>query len=207
MEMAYGINESKRSNLEYYKNNCIAFFIPAAFTALSILEKDAFQFSSSELQAGYTTLQDFFKFEFAYNIDKPAPYCVRKNIRAFVDDAILMPHETIPDTYYITSAGFRKLKLFSGFLKPYFESYWIVLSFLKQHKNNSMNPKDRLKKIQSLGNRMYKKKEIDRIEALSKINYTNAENLFSAQGIKGSDNSEKINHYSNIIQQSLNCLQ
>ena len=53
---------------------------------------------------------------------------MRKTIKAFIDDAMLMPHPTLPDTYNITSAGFRKLKLFASFLRTYFESYWIVLN-------------------------------------------------------------------------------
>ena len=39
---------NKRMQLEYYKNNCVAYFIPAAITALAILEKDAFQFSAAD---------------------------------------------------------------------------------------------------------------------------------------------------------------
>jgi len=40
---AYLVIEARRPFLEYYKNNCIAFFIPAAYTALTILMQDAFQ--------------------------------------------------------------------------------------------------------------------------------------------------------------------
>jgi len=47
LETEYVINESKRPGLEYYKNNCISFFIPAAFTAIEILKMDAFQFSET----------------------------------------------------------------------------------------------------------------------------------------------------------------
>jgi len=36
-DVIFKVNESKRPVLEYYKNNCISFFIPAAFTALAIL--------------------------------------------------------------------------------------------------------------------------------------------------------------------------
>jgi glycerol-3-phosphate O-acyltransferase len=68
-ETEYIINESKRPGLEYYKNNCIAFFMPAAFTAIEILKMDAFQFSASDLHSGYAFLQEFFKNDFAYDIN------------------------------------------------------------------------------------------------------------------------------------------
>jgi glycerol-3-phosphate O-acyltransferase len=203
----YSINASKRPFLEYYKNSCIAFFIPAAFTALAILIKDAFQFSAADLHADYKFMQHLFKFEFAYDIDKPPEYNVRKSIKAFIDDAILMPHQTIPDTYNITSSGFRKLKVFSIFLKTYFESYWIVLNFFQNNPQNPTDTKDRLKKIGNNGNRMYKRHEIERPEALSKVSYQNALDFFNSQGIKGSDNTEKIEFYSASIQKSLKALQ
>ncbi len=206
-ERDYLINAAKRPSLEYYKNNCIAFFIPAAFTALAILEKDAFQFSAADLHADYRFLQNFFKFEFAYDLDKSAEYKVRKSIKAFIDDAIIMPHQTIPDTYNVTSSGFRKLRLYSIFLKTYFESYWIVISFLQNNSNKSIKTKDRLKKILANGNRMYKRHEIDLPEALSRVSFQNAIDFFTSKGIKGSDNSDKIEFYVEAIRKSLKALQ
>ena len=202
----FKVNESKRPNLEYYKNNCIAFFVPAAISALAILVKDAFQFSASDLHNDYKFLQYFFKYEFAYDVDRTPEYFVRKNIKAFIDDAILMPHPTLPDTYNLTSAGFRKLKLFSSFLKTYFESYWIVLNFFMQNPQNSIKTKERLKKIEAIGNRMYKQKEIERKEALSGINYNNGIDFFTTNGVKGSENNDKIEFYTDAIQKYLSYL-
>lgn len=206
-ERSYLVNAARRPFLEYYKNSCIAFFIPAAFTALAILEKDAFQFSAADLHSDYRFMQNFFKFEFAYDIDKSAEYKVRKSIKAFIDDAILMPHQTIPDTYNVTSSGFRKLRLFSIFLKTYFESYWIVLSFLRNNSKNSIKARDRIKKILANGNHMYKQHEIVLPEALSKVSFQNAVDFFASKGIKGSDSSEQIEFYTEAIQKSLKALQ
>jgi glycerol-3-phosphate O-acyltransferase len=200
----YQVRENQRPNLEYYKNNCVSFFVPAAFTAAAILEKDAFQFSASDLHSGYAFLQDFFKYEFTYDIDHAPEYFVRKNIKAFIDDAILIPHPVLPDTYNLTSAGFRKLKLFSSFLKTYFEAYAPALHFFKTYPQNSMKSKDRLKKILTRGNRMYKVKEIERKESLSKIYYQNAIDYFTSQGIKGSENKEKIDYFVERIQIHIN---
>jgi glycerol-3-phosphate O-acyltransferase len=205
-EKHFLINESRRLNLEYYKNNCIAFFIPAAYTAMAILEKDAFRFSASELHTGYEFWQDFFKCEFANDVENRPEYNVRKSIKAFIDNAVVVPHKTLPDTYDITPAALRKLNLFSLFLKTYFESYWIVLSYYKRNPQSSAKPKDRLKKIAARGNRMYKRKEIDRREALSKVSYQNAVEFFTSKGIKGSDDTKKIEVYAEAIQKALSHL-
>ncbi len=44
----YQVNVNKRPLLEYYKNNCVSYFIPAAFTALAILERDTFRFAATD---------------------------------------------------------------------------------------------------------------------------------------------------------------
>ena len=200
------VNENKRPNLEYYKNNCITFFVSAAITSLAMLVKNAFQFSASDLHTDYKFLQHFFKYEFAYDVDKIPEHFVRKNIKAFIDDAILIPHPTLPDTYNLTAAGFRKLKLFSSFLKTYFESYWIVLNFFMQNPKNSTKIKDRMKKIEKIGNSMYKQKEVERKEALSTVNYSNAIDFFTTNGVKGPDDSDRIKFYADAIQKYLNYL-
>jgi glycerol-3-phosphate O-acyltransferase len=205
-EAVYKVNESKRPVLEYYKNNCISFFVPAAFTSLAILKKDAFQFSDSDLHSDYKFLQELFINEFAYDVERTPEFFVRKSIKAFIDDAILMPHPTLPDTFNLTSAGFRKLKFFSSFIKPYFESYWIVLHFFSRNARNSIDAKDRLKKIQANGNRMYKLKAIDRLESVSKINYKNAVDFFISHGIRGSEDNEKIQSYVEALESYLTVL-
>ena len=203
----YVVNVNRRPYLEYYKNNSIAFFIPAAYTANAILENDTFRFSTPDLHARYAFWQDFFKYEFAYDVDQIPEFYVRKCIKAFIDDAIVIPHQTLPDTYDVTPSGFRKLKLFALFLKTYFESYWIVINYFKRKPHNSLKAKDRLKKIAARGDRMYKRKEIERKEALSKINYQNAVDFFTSKGIKGADDSEKIDFYAEAIQNGLRNLQ
>ncbi len=198
----FKISESKRPSLDYYKNNGIIAFIPAAYTALAILKADAFQFSSVDIHVSYKFLQELFENEFIFDPDQPVEYLVRKNLKAFIDDAIIMPHPTLPDTYNLTSVGYRKLNLFAAFLVPYFESYWIVLNFyIKYTKQSIFETKDYIKKIQSLGNRMYKRKEVERIEALSKVNYKNAVTFFTSHGLTEAEkDKDQIEFYSEVIQ-------
>jgi glycerol-3-phosphate O-acyltransferase len=202
-ETQFSINENRRLYLEYYKNNCIAFFVPAAYTAMTILGQNAFRFSASDLHSGYVFWQDFFGYEFAYDVDNAPEYNVRKNIKAFIDIGMVIPHPTLPDTYDITPDCLRNLNLFSLFLKTFLESYWIVINYYMRNPQNSVKAKDRLKKIDARGNRMYKRKEIERKEALSKVSYQNAVEFFTSKGIKGSEDSEKIDFYADAIQKAL----
>ncbi|MGB5158778.1 1-acyl-sn-glycerol-3-phosphate acyltransferase [Desulfobacterium sp. N47] len=203
----YFVNVNRRPAIEYYKNNSISHFIPVAITAIEILKIESFQFQASDLHPGYAFLQNFFKYEFAYDVDKTQEYFIRKSIKVFIDNAVLVPHEKLPDTYNITSAGLKILKLYTNFLKPYFESYLVVISFIETTSLKGLDAKERIKKIQILGNRMYKRNEIERIEALSRVNYTNALDFFGNKGIKDSGNTEKIKYYKDIINKYLSFLQ
>ena len=203
----FKLNESKKSGLDYYKNNTIIFFVRGAFTALAILETDSFFFTAPDLHPEYEFLQNFFANEFAYDVDKTTEYFVRKTLKSFIDDGMLTPHPSFPDTYNLTSGGLRKLKIFACFLKSFFEAYLIVLTFFIRYPKNSLDAKEEIKKIQALGSRMFKRKEIEQIEALSKITYKNAIEFYLSHGITKGDANELIETYSNRIQKYLTLLQ
>ncbi|NOY69857.1 MAG: glycerol-3-phosphate acyltransferase [Deltaproteobacteria bacterium] len=199
-DRVFKINENRRSNLEYYKNNAIAFFIPGAFTALSLLAADAFQLTGTQLADDFALLANLFENEFIINLATPEEE-VRKNLKAFIDEAIIAPHPTLPDTYNLTSAGFRKLNLFAAFLTPHFESYLVVLNFYQKYASRPiLETKDYLKKIQSFGMRMFKRGEITRKEALSKINYKNAVTYFTANGLNHPEaDRERLDYYMTVF--------
>ena len=203
----YRPNNEKRPSLEYYKNNCVACFVPAAYTALAIFARDAFQFAAVDLHPGYFFLQDLFKYEFAYDIEKTVEWYVRKCLKAFIDDAILIPHPTLPDCYNVTSAGFRKLKLFANYLRSYFESYWVVLNQLESQAENGLPYKEQMKKIEARGARMLKHGEIERTEAMSLINFKNALTFFESRDIRCREDQTAIAAYREPLQRYLERLQ
>ena len=75
-----------------------------------------------------------------------------------------------------------------------------MLNYFKTSKKKSYALKDRLKKIESLGNRMYRNEEIERKEALSKVNYKNAVNFFISRGITGAGDTDQIEAYDEAMQ-------
>ena len=198
------IKENRRPDLEYYKNNAVSFFIPAAFTAISIIDLDTFQFAASDIYDGFRFVQNLFVNEFPIDSRIRPKYRIRKNIKAFIDDSILVPHPTLPDTYNITAQGYKKLKIFSGFLKTFFEAYWIVLTYLTMSKGKRDAKKTKLKKIQNMGNVMYKRGEIHRREAVNKVYFHNALDFFSESDVRSNDERETIGNYQEKIGRYLN---
>ena len=109
-----------------------------------------------------------------------------------MEDAIVVPHPSLPEAYNLTSEGYRKLKCFAGFLSPLFESYRVVLRYFQKTAADKHEAPQRLKQIQSLGAKMYKRQEVVYKEALSKINYLNAVDYCLKNGIRGREDSDPL---------------
>ncbi|MBF0573489.1 MAG: 1-acyl-sn-glycerol-3-phosphate acyltransferase [Desulfamplus sp.] len=193
------VKDNKRPILDYYKNNAICFFIPACYTAIAILKTDRFQFSSDDLIDTYKFLENFFLDEFSFDEETTCIEEIHTCIRAFIDDGILVPTPSFEETYNLTSEGYRKLKGFSEFLRPFLESYKVALMYFEKYPKDKHEPKERIKKMQSKGISCYKRQEVMLKESLSKINYTNAATFFINNGVEGSEDIEKIKEYKEII--------
>ncbi len=199
LQDAYRISENRRNALDYYKNISISHFIPAAFTALAILEKDAFQFSAADLHDSYRHLQDLFCEEFNPDPAHPPAYVVRKTVKAFIDNAILVPHPVMPDTYNLSSEGFRKLVFFAGYLEPFMESYRTALVYFAKNRRGRHPKTKMLKKMLTIGNRMVRQGEIRLKESISKANYDNAIGFFTKNGVRGSEDEESIRQWNDTV--------
>jgi glycerol-3-phosphate O-acyltransferase len=195
----YQVNPAKRIALDYYKNNCIAPFVPAALTAIAILAADAFQFNSRDLRTRFVFLQRLFQNEFSLSDDEGPETVVRKTLKVFMEDAIVVPHPALPEAYNLTAEGYRKLKSFAGFLSPLFESYRVVLRYFQQTAADKHEPPQRLRQIQNLGNKMYKQQAIVYREALSKINFINAVDYCLKNGIRGREDRVLLEEHLAVV--------
>ncbi len=74
----------------------------------------------------------------------------------------------------VKSKGGAKLKPFAGLIHNYLESCWIVIRSLVYLKKKPLTQREWLARIRPLGDRMFRKGEILRAEALSQANYQNA---------------------------------
>jgi len=201
----YMIHENRRPVLEYYKNNCIKCFVPAAYTSLAILEMDVSEFSVQQITGSYAFLQVLFKNEFAFDVDSDPENIIQENIDAFLRQALLAPHPAKPDTYNLTPDGLTKLRSFSGFLKTYLESYWVALRFLNQDAGETTETEDQLRKTMQMGNRIYRTKEIERKEALSKVSFNNALAFFNGRTVNRSGNPDVMGFYTRELRKYLGC--
>ncbi|MDL2269748.1 1-acyl-sn-glycerol-3-phosphate acyltransferase [Desulfosarcina sp. OttesenSCG-928-G17] len=196
---SWRIVENHRIHMDYYKNISICHFVPAAFTAMAILEKDAFQFSATELHHTYFKLEKLFSEEFHSDAVRPSAFIVRKTVKAFINMAVLVPHPALPDTYNLSSEGFRKLIFFSGYLEPFIAAYQTALVYFSKNRRNLHDRNKMLKHMLSAGNRMLRQGEIRVRESISKVTYDNAINFFMKNEVKGSEDEENIRKWEAVL--------
>lgn len=193
------VKANKRAILDYYKNSVISFFSTFAYTAVAILETDRFQFSSSDLVLRYKFLEKMFTDEFFFDEETTCEEEISNCIKGFINEGILVPDTPESDLFHITSQGLRKLKWFAAFLQPFFESYKTTLIYFEKYPADKHEGKDQLKKIHTIGTKLYKGKIITLKESLSQINYKNAAKYYTRNGINGSEDSVQIEYYMNIL--------
>ena len=141
--------------------------------------------------------------EFFYDEDTTFEEDISEAIKGFVNEGILVPDSKVLDFYHVTSKGLKKLKWFAAYLLPFFESYKTALLYFEKYQADKHQPKDRIKKIHSIGSKLYKSKMIQYKESLSQINYKNAANYFIQNGVAGSDDHVQIEYYKNILERLL----
>jgi glycerol-3-phosphate O-acyltransferase len=179
---AYSIDEGKRLVLEYYKDNIIHFFIPASMVAMSILSTQTPEFNGKQILADYRFLKDLFKYEFIYD-DLGSEANVARMLKYFSNRGVIGIIDREADTYLLSASGLKELSYFANLLHNYLESYWITLRSIKYLKKRPRHERDFLKSIQSIGSKLHKVGEVERAEALSDANFTNALKLFGEKGV------------------------
>lgn len=178
----YSIDETKRPLLEYYKNNIIHFFLPAAIVSLATLSGPGFDFERQQVLDDVRFLQDFFKFEFFFNGLSPEAM-VAETLAYFTAREVVVSLDGGENRYTLSASGLKELAYFANLLFNYLESYYIVFRSVKYLQKKPRSEKEFLKRINSIGQKSYKLGEVERSEALSEPNFQNALKLFGEKGI------------------------
>ena len=173
-EVVYSLKEERRLNLEYYKNNILHFFVPLCFVATSIIKNNEDLISLNRIQGDYGFLKKLLWNEFIFDKNKDEAEEVNDVLSYLYDRKIIVSVEQDGQTLIeIKGRGNKRLKPLADLIHNYLESFWIVMRSCLYLKKNPLPKKEWLKKIMALGDRMYRKGEVLRKEALSQANYQN----------------------------------
>jgi len=178
----YSIDETKRPLLEYYKNNILHFFLPAAMVSQSILARQGFEFTRGQILEDYGFLLDFFRNEFIFGDADPESQ-VKQTLDYFDARGVVINLDPQEASYTLSASGLKELAYFANLLFNYLESYWIVFRSIKYLQKKPRSEKEFLKRIQSIGAKLHKLGEVERAEALSESTFQNALKIFGEKGI------------------------
>lgn len=174
-EIIYSVPDDKRLQLEYYKNNILYFFLPISFMATSILSSAEKHLPLFKIMEDYKYLKYLFRHEFIFDQKKDDVDEIRETLSYLYGEGMIAGTTQDDDAWIeIKEKGRTKLKPFAGLIHNYIESYSVVLKGCSHLRKQTRTDKDFLKVVQRLGNRMFRKGEILRSEALSQSNFQNA---------------------------------
>jgi glycerol-3-phosphate O-acyltransferase len=201
-EVVYSLEDEKRLNLEYYKNNILHFFTPICFVATSMINCNDDVISLSRIMGDYKFLKRLLWNEFIFDERKDDVEEVNDVLAYLHNRKMIVPAEKEGQIWIeIKGKGRTKLKPFAGLIHNYLESCWIVMRSCLYLKKTPHTEKDWLKKIRPLGDRMFHKGEVLRAEALSQSNYTNVIRFLEdaeliATSVKEEKGGKKESYYS-----------
>jgi glycerol-3-phosphate O-acyltransferase len=174
-EVVYSLEGAKRLNLEYYKNNTLHYFLPFSFAATSILATEEDMIPVNRIHNDFMFFKRLFRHEFIFDDKKDSLEELKETLSYFYDQGMIDMFER-DEKYWIEVKGLGRTKLlpFSGLVQNYTESYWVAIRGCYHLKKRPKAEKEWLKNLRGLGERMYRKGEIRRAEALSQSNYQSA---------------------------------
>lgn len=183
-EIVYSLEDDKRMNLEYYKNNILHYFLPVSFVATSILSNNNDMIALTQIMEDYRFFKKLFFHEFIFD-DKKDDLDEVNNILTYLHNRGMIVGEERNEQAWIEVKGKGRTHLtpFAGLISNYIESCWVVIRGCSYLCKEPLPEKDLIKKIQGLGAKMYRKGEIRRAEALSQSNFENALHFLQDSGI------------------------
>lgn len=174
-EVVYSLADSKRLNLEYYKNNILHFFVPICFVATAMVKHAEDMISLSKIMGDYKFLKWLLWNEFIFDERRDDVDEVQDVLDYLHKKSLIVTSERDGEVWIEgKSRGLARLKPFAGLVHNYLESCWIVARSMVYLKKKPLTQKEWLAKIRPLGDRIFRKGEVLRAESLSNANYINA---------------------------------
>jgi len=174
-EIVYSLEDDKRMNLEYYKNNILHYFLPVSFVATSALASPEDMVPVNQVRDDYAFFKRLFRHEFIFDDKRDDLEEITETLSYLRDQGMIAGFDKEEKAWIeVKGRGRTNLLPFRGLIHNYMESYWVVVRGCYYLRRRPKVERDWLKNIRGLGERMYRKGEIRRAESLSQSNYESA---------------------------------
>lgn len=180
-QVIYRPVESRRSYMEYYKNNIIHHFIDVSFVAASILKVKKSSFTFQELAEEYNFLHKLFHMEFVYETDDPQQSNIRREL-SLLKELGLVSREG--EAFSIDSKSSFVLRNIAGCILSYLEAYYTILeSYYSISRQNETLPPNILPSILTRGKLLHAMGEITKKESVNKFYYQTGHQWMNRSGL------------------------
>jgi len=176
-DRVWGVAVDQRITLEFYKNQVLHFFAPAALAAAAIRGGDD-EFTAASLRERFVTLMWMFRREFFLDPDRSATQLLADGLDA------LKAHGAISDADGGLEVSDTALmgEIF-GLVRPLLESYALVLRSGERIAKTRPDPKSLIGALQRDEDTLLATGTITRPEALSLVNLKNAIDTLAEDGV------------------------
>ncbi len=171
----YNIEDDRRLGIEYYKNNIVHHFVPAAFAAFSLLSAPNLSRSSDELRDDVEFLASVMEQEFIISPERFSQEELDRISKYFISKGFVRESEEGErGELQVTSSGVGVLQSWTELVAGFVESYWIVFLVLGGLDDKPHSERELLRKIKSKGTRWLKRAQVEHASALSMVCFKNA---------------------------------
>lgn len=184
--VCYAIEESRRIQLDYSKNTTVHFFVSLA--CLAVILRTHFLRGDHEvpmfaIEADYERCKQLFRFEFAFSTRFQTIAHIRRILTYLGETSLVELSDGKTPRVRVTPPGATRLRLFSGLLRNFFESYKIALLVGPNIPPGGLDAKALVKLMIRYGQHLLLLGEIRCPEAISQANFQNAIEAYTAMGI------------------------
>jgi glycerol-3-phosphate O-acyltransferase len=180
----YTVLESKRLALDSSKNIVVHFFVERALVAIALLVPPGPPVNLQIVRDRVQKLSRLFKYEFRFRADAPFDEIFAQTIGALIKSGKVAAEgeNLIAGPGVDGWTGREWLEVYASILTNFVEGYRVAARGLSALVKSSLTEKDLIKRMLTIGNRMFYAGEIARREAVSKPLMQNALRSFIDQG-------------------------
>ena len=186
----YYVDEEKKRELEYYKNNIIHCFLSHAFVALSLLTGKKEIKTGEDILKDYDFVKNLFRYEFIYDAGATSQEEI-DHAAAYFTDAAFITRADADDGYRLTKLGVDKLPIWAALMKTFLESYWIATRSIIAKEKGGKKRSDLLKNMNYSGQRYHKLGVVEHLESVSQLSFKNAIRVVNEDVLTGVEKSEE----------------
>lgn len=177
-ETLYAVPEDARTELSYYRNNIIHYFVPEAVFATALYVVEGSRVALEDVRQYTHFLSRLFKYEFCFEERRRFDEVFQRTTAYFVARGWVERDEDDPSTLLVTDPPPAGAEFVRALLLPNIEAYFVAAATLEEFATEWVDIKELTKRALSRGEAMQMKGELIYSESIARTSLENAYRVF-----------------------------